>query len=117
MYAEHSISTSVFNGSVFTATQVRTYTKSHTPSASSVFKILLLAEIDSTYRLRLLAEPLTIDLIHSGEVVHVRKENVNLDDLLEAGASLFKHGFKVTENLRLKADVPSVTFIITIGSA
>ena len=42
-----------------------------------------------------------VDLVHLGEVVHVGKENIDLDDLLEAGASCLKNGRKVLDALVL----------------
>lgn len=44
---------------------------------------------------------LRIHLIHLGVVLHIRKENVDFDNVVETGPRLFKNRSEVTDNLML----------------
>lgn len=62
----------------------------------------------STYRLGSLGKELVIRLIDKSKVGHLGDENVHLDNVLKAAASLLKHGLDVLESLSLpKQSVPS----------
>jgi len=72
--ATHFISTSVFNGNVLTATQLK------------LLAVRLKASIKFRSRsCRLDFTPiLHVNLIHFGEVVHIAQENVDLDGFFQA---------------------------------
>ncbi len=53
------------------------------------------------YRLDVPRDDLIPALIHGGEVIHGREEDVDLDDVLKAAASFFQDGRDVIQGLLL----------------
>lgn len=53
-----------------------------------------------------------VDLVHLGKVAHVGQEDVDLDDLLEAGAGGFEDGGQVLDALVLLGNKPLVFLLL-----
>lgn len=103
-YAVHSISTSVSNGSCFTATQVRHcgVRQSFSQPGHAVLSTLeVTGARGDTHGLRIRHEKLIVCLVHGGEVVHGRDEDVDLDHVVQAAPRLLEHGLQVLEGLSL----------------
>lgn len=84
----HSISTSVSNGSCFTATQVRHY---YCQSLSILYKSMGQV-MEATHRLLVPDEELVISFVHRSKVIHRGDENIDLEDVVQAAASFFEDG-------------------------
>lgn len=90
----HSISTSVFNGNVLTATHLLNISQQPIP-----------VPLDRKHlrpRRLNLAPVLRIHGIHIRKVIHIIQEHVHLDDLVEGRASLFEDVREVLDALMLQ---------------
>ena len=105
--AVHSISTSVFKGSVLTATHLKNMTKTPILLAKSSLNVLvenssLTRRWSDSRAARLDLSPVgAVDLIHLGKVGHVGEEHVDLDDILDGGAGGLENGGEILDALVL----------------
>ena len=53
-------------------------------------------------RLRLLVEDLVVDHVDGSKVVHVRQEDVHLDDIVDAASGGLENGSQVGQRLGLR---------------
>lgn len=99
----HSISTSVFKGSVLTATHLDEV--SIFPRIYATTKYIRPAWLHITPVLR-------INRVHTGKIIHIGQEYIDLDDLIDVRSGGFEDMSQVFDTLVL---LLSAYFIITNG--
>lgn len=58
-----------------------------------------------------------VNLIHLGKVVHVGEEDIDLDDIVDVGASLLEDSTEVLDTLMLRAALENANGVQMSGSS